>query len=158
MRVARARDGEKIVLDDRGGVWIKTGVNEQGKTMLRCFFGPPDVFGKDIEVDPSAYCFVIFDKKEETETAVVPPSISPVVPSGGIRVKVLDEDAQVLIQEFVGLTNAQITALSSVETIRLTPSGKKSAEVFHVTEFAYDMDGNTLCVMVMPERTGETDE
>ncbi len=154
MRVAKVRDGEKVVLDDRGGVWVKTGVNDQGKTVLRCFFGPMDVFGKDIEVEPSAYCFVIFDD-QRIEAKKTEPVAPPVVPVGVLKVKILDEDTQELIQEFVGLTNSQIAALSSVETLRLTPPGKKSAVVYHVTEFAYDMDGNTLCVMVMPERTGE---
>jgi hypothetical protein len=149
MRVAKVRDGEKVVLDDRGGVWVKTGVNDQGKSVLRCFFGPTDVFGKDIEVEPFAYCFVIFDD-QKTE-----PVAPPVVHSGVLKVKVLDEDTQELIQEFVGLPTSQVTALSSVETILLTPPGKKSAVVYHVTEFAYDMDEKTLCVMVIPERNGE---
>lgn len=153
MRVAKVRDGEKVVLDDRGGVWVKTGVNDQGKTVLRCFFGPMDVFGKDIEVEPSAYCFVIFDDQKKTE-----PVAPPVVHSGVLKVKVLDEDTQELIQEFVGLPMSQVTALSSVETLRLTPPGKKSPVVYHVTEFAYDMDENTFCVMVMLEKTGDIED
>lgn len=166
MKVAKVRDGEKFVLDDRGGVWEKVGAEEKGAVKARCFFGPRDVYGTEIMVDPNAYCYVIFEDRPKPfgrdaavhreAVSVNPGSVSVVLLSTKIRI--IDASSEELIQEIVHPTQEQLLAMSVAETIRLVPAGKRNPRVFGVSERAYDVGENAFYVSVMAERCGEKDD
>lgn len=152
MKVAKVRAGEKFVLDDRGGVWEKIDENEKGEVKARCFFGPRGVFGTEIIVDPNAYCYVFLEQKSFSREAGLAPEGS------GTKIRVVDEGSDELIREVMNPTASQFSAMSSAETIRFVPPGKRRARVYQVSEFCYDLDEDAFYLMVMPEQCGGKDE
>lgn len=165
MKVGKVRAGEKFVLDDRGGVWEKVGESEQGLIQARCFFGPRGVYGSTVEVDPRAYCYVIFEGRDAPIQDTVKEATSGVgnaASSGpamsGIRMRIFDGDKDTLVKEIENPTLAQITAMSAAEVIRFVPPGKRRVRVYQISEYAYDMDENVLYVEVLNQRIGVKDE
>ena len=164
MKIEKARIGEKLVLDDRGGVWEKTGVCN-GLVQLRCYFGGKDMFGKQIEVDPHVYCYIIFDdsvKQENHEYKTPEERLSLLKKEecgeefrdkcSGIQIKIVDELSDTLLETINNLTIDKITAISASDIIRFILPNCKNQSVFHVSTFAYDINENVLYIMVLPER------
>jgi hypothetical protein len=154
MRVSKVRIGEKFVLDDRGGVWERTGANDEG-VVARCSFGPRDVFGKEFTIDPLAYCYIIFEESKpfgEYASQNIPDSdVNPTI-------RVVDEESDTCIHEIVNPTSSQIACLSSAETLRFTPPGKRRHRLYSVSEFAFDLDANEFYLLVLSGTMGGRDE
>lgn len=158
MKVGKVRDGEKFVLDDRGGVWERTGSTNDNKVIAKCFFGPQSLYGTEIDIDPNAYCYVIFEgPKPFGRDAAVVKTEGPVRITG-MKVKIIDELNDVLVRDIIDPTNEQISILAASDTIRIIPHGKRKPCVFYVSEFAYDFDADAFCLLVMPEREEKKDE
>lgn len=170
MKLGKVKSGEKFVLDDRGGVWEMIGIDPSGYMRARCSFGPRGVFGTEVVVDPNAYCYVIFegrpvpfgkeagqwsggDQSPEDDASKKTRTIST-----STRIRIVDEATDELLAEISNPTMHQIVILSSSETIRLTPHGKRRARVYQVIESPYDMDEDILYVMVLTEKVGGKDE
>jgi hypothetical protein len=151
MKVGKVRVGEKFVLDDRGGVWEK--ISDEGTepgckvVTARCFFGNPENFGKTIQIDPMAFCYVMFENRPKPFGR----DAAPATP-GTTRVFIADDMSGDVIKEIFNPTPGQLTAFSSSDTIRFVPPGKRRIRVFHVSEFAYDVDEDAFYLLVMPER------
>lgn len=160
MKVGKVRNGEKFVLDDRGGVWERVGDGEHG-VKARCYFGPRDVYGVEIEVDPNAYCYVIFEDRPKPfgrEAAQAGVARSVIGDIAGTKIRIVTEDTAELIVEIIDPTQGQILSMSAAETLRLVPPGKRNKRIYHVSEFAYDLDENVFYLLVMSERVGGKDE
>ena len=170
MKVSKVRDGEKFVLDDRGGVWEKVGVDVDGKAKARCFFGPRDVHGTEINIDPEAYCYVIFEGRPNPFGRDVDPATPiparfsdnpPAVPHGFeviAKIRIEDDSDDTLLKEIVDPTVGQLAIMSKMERIRFVPLGSSHVQVYNVSEFAYDVDENTLYLGVIPERGDQNDD
>jgi len=156
MKVAQVLVGEKFVLDDRGGVWERIGDNETG-VVARCFFGPREVFGKETVIDPAAYCYVIFEERKQFSQGSPAPVTAP---AGCVdtTIRIYDTEEEVLLQEIVNPSQSLFDCLSSSDSIRLTPSGKRKSRVYNVSEFAFDVNENAFYMQVLNSTTGAIDE
>jgi hypothetical protein len=147
MKLAKVRIGERFVLDDRGGVWEKVAEDK-----ARCFFGSREMWNKEIDISADAYCYVLFEGRPKPfGKDAGQPQEGTQAAAAGARVRILDEEHDVLVREFEA-TISQITMLSSVEMFRFTPTGNKDKQVYNVSEFRYDLDDNTFYVMVTSEK------
>jgi hypothetical protein len=157
MKVGKVRDGERFVLDDRGGVWERTG-NNHNMVIAKCFFGPQSLYGTEIEIDPNAYCYVIFEGPKPFGRDAAVAKVEGHARITGMKIKIVDELNDVLVRDIIDPTNEQISILAASDTIRITPHGKRKPCVFHISEFAYDFDADAFCLLVMPEREEKKDE
>jgi PHD/YefM family antitoxin component YafN of YafNO toxin-antitoxin module len=148
MKVGRIGNGERFVLQDRGGVWEKRGYTDKG-VRATCVFGDRDVYGTEAYIDAYAYCYVVPNDSPELITKDV---------SSGIRVRIIDDVSEEMISEIINASTAHVAAMASIEKIRLTPKGKRSAVIYNVSEFNYDMDENTFYLGIIPEKEGGEDE
>ena len=127
MRVRQVRIGERFVLDDRGGVFVKT-----GERTAKCLFGHRDVYGREVDVDENAYCFVIF-KPEEPK---------PEIPfrNGKTRVVIYNEDDDRVLFEIPNVSESGFHSLIVSETVRIKPPNERASRTFHVVGNAYDVN------------------
>jgi len=145
MKVWNVEKGEKFVLSDRGGVWEKIGTgicDKDGKGSIvsaKCIFGEPHVFGTTISIDPNAYCYV--------HRTFIP--ISQTLSVQKTRIVIVDDFSGEVVKKILNPSDSQLSALSSADTIRFTPDGSKEPVVFHVSEFAYDVDKNEFLLLVI---------
>lgn len=164
MKVVRIRDGERFVLDDRGGVWEKIGEGENKVVKARCVFGPRDAFGTEIELNPNVYCYVMFEGRDKpfgrktNEVENERPTTDRELMVSGTTIQIINEDTQDVLREIKQPTMAQITVMSAMETLRMIPNGSKHEQSYHVSEFAYDLDKNVFYLLVMREGSSLDDE
>jgi len=158
MKVGKVRMGEKFVLDDRGGVWEKVGDNPNGTVQGRCFFGPRGLYGSTVDLDPRAYCYVIFTRPVEDAAEAAVKQAEAAKQAERMRIRLIDGDTETLVLDIPNASPSQISALSSVDVLRLTPPGKRLVKVYHVSEYGFDMDEGTLYVEVLGQEIGGRDE
>ena len=148
MNVSNIKNGDKFVLQGRGGVWIKNSVDKDtGMIKAKCLFGVKEEYEKDFDLEPELFCYVLYDYKKAVESA-------PAVPSGdscSVRVKIVDDLANVVVKDFRP-SREQFIAIANSETLTGVPLGKRKSRNYHVCEFAYDFSEDCYMVMVMEER------
>lgn len=158
MKVAKVRDGEKFVLDDRGGVWEKVGVDADGKVKARCYFGPRGVYGTEITIDPEAYSYVMFEDRPKPfgrDAGHAMPGPEQAI-SLGAKIRIVDEVEDTLVKEITDPSVGQLAVMATTERIRFVPPGQRDVKIYGVSDFAYDVDENILYLMVRAEH--EKDE
>ena len=156
MKVEEVKIGERFILDDRSGVWeltsniLRSGVDEN---KALCVFGSKELFGTTISVDGNAFCYVIHENavRQLHDTGIHQSTIDK-----PLKIRIAEEGTDDVLREIVNPTERQIAVLSSVETLRLIPLGKRIPRVYCVVEFAYDMDDNEYYISVIPQRTEGT--
>jgi hypothetical protein len=150
MKVGKVRVGEKVTLDDRGGVWEVIRIrNESGIVEMRCHFGSKENFGKMIEVSPDAFCFVHFEGPKPFGRDAVP--FHP-VSSSGTKIRIVDESDGEILDGIDNPTMIQMAAVTGSEIYRHTPRGQDQKSVYSVSNTAYDRDDDTYFILVMPKR------
>lgn len=165
MKVGKVRVGEKVVLDDRGGVWEVIGIrSESGIVGMRCIFGSKEQFGTTIEVDPRAFCYVMFEEQikpfgREAEPIRIKPEETrrmeaTQIVSSGTKVRVVEESDGTVIDEIANPTPTQIAAIVGSGIFRHTPPGKRRKVVYQVSDTAYDRDDDIFFLLVLPQRDG----
>jgi hypothetical protein len=167
MRMDRVRIGERIVLNDRGGVWEKIDDNR-----AKNVYG--EAYGTEIEVLPDTPVYVHFGDRRhnprqfsgsrfhrQESPRELRPKQSPNVPpekevespkpamservQEGIRIAIVDEDEKV-ITEIVGATVAQVAAYTSVEAIGLNIEG--SLNELKVVSSFFNHENQTVYIQV----------
>ena len=76
----------------------------------------------------------------------------------GPKVIVVDEDSDLIIAEYPGLSPQRLVAMLSAEAIRLTPTGKRIPSVYQVVEHAYDVVDNAYYLKVMPDKVSSRED
>lgn len=168
MKVGKVRVGEKLVLDDRGGIWEVIGIrSESGVVAMRCFFGSRELYGTTVEVDPQAFCYVIFEDRPKPfgrEAAAYRAPIQPKeveatqIVSSGTKIRVVAESDGSVLDEIANATPTQLAAIVGSGIFRHTPAGARNKVAYQVSETAYDRDDDTFFLLVMPQREGGRDE
>lgn len=151
MKIGNAKVGDKFVLDSRGGVWERMDKTEGDVISAKCVFGKKEDFGTVILIPVEEYCYVIFEEKDSSVRVESQEVNMP-------KIKVIDETIDTFLKEFSHPTMAQVNILASVDTIRLTPIGKRRSRTYLVSELAFDADTNTFYLLVMEENNGGKDD
>jgi hypothetical protein len=76
----------------------------------------------------------------------------------GPKVIVVDEESDLIIAEYPGLSPQRLVAMLSAEAIRLIPTGKRIPGVYQVVEHAYDVVDNAYYLKVMPDKVSSRED
>ena len=156
MKVGKVRMGEKFALDDRGGVWEKTGDFSNGEVKARCFFGSREAYGTEVAISPDAYCYVMFeDRPKPFGRDTVPRELASA--SSGLKVRIIDDQKDILVREIESVSPAELSALMTSERMRLIPTGKQELTTFTRSEVDYDLEEHILYLLVNLEERDEDD-
>lgn len=129
MKFAKAREGEKFVFAERGGLWVKTG----DKTAEMAF---PTQGRKCSDIDPELNVYVIFEKDKAAKTTDSP-----------LKITMVDRETQQTIVEIPNATPQQMSAYSYAEGVAITPKGKRKQREYDVDEVLLDHDNQTLLLV-----------
>ena len=133
MKFAKAREGEKFVFSDRGGLWMKKAENKAEMVF-------PAQERKCSDIDPELEVYVIFerDMKKPVGTKT----------DGAVKVILIDRETEQPILEIPNASPQQVAAYSYSEDLRMTPKGKRKVREYSVDEVVMDHDEQALILVL----------
>lgn len=137
MKLRGIRVGMRFVLEDRGGLWEKL-----SETRARCVFGSRDDYGREIEVDPDAFVFGLFNSDRSALAR----------DGAGIKVVIVDSDTDEIMAEYADANVSMVTALAAVEGLRFRLPRKNRKRDYLVMETMLDVNDGVLCVVVREDK------
>jgi hypothetical protein len=134
MKFAKAKEGERFVFPDRGGLWVKTSKDEAEMTFPQK--------RKCSGISPDLEVCVIFARDEKRA-------------DGSLKIALIDRDTDSLLLEIPEATAQQVVAYSYAEQLKITPKGKRKVREYCVDEVEMDHDSQSL-VLKMRDVTDAT--
>ena len=177
MKLGKVRIGERLVFDDRGGVFQRVSWDK-----VRCIYGSN--FGTELDINPEVSVYAIFDKEKGTrtnkpvfaenegtevqssvvvDTAVSVPeiqrdhaseyqspcggSVSSVKSAEGTIRVIFIDEHDKILTEIPVASAVQVSALTRADFIRMKVPNKDT-DVFRVTDVGFDSIEQTLCLSI----------
>ena len=147
MKFSRAREGEKFVFPDRGGLWTKTG--EKSATMVF-----PDKTRQCSDINTELEVYVIFERDAKKPEKPEKPERVVVKTTGAVKVILVDRQTLEAILEIPDASPQQVAAYSYSEDLRMTPQGKRKPRDYAVDEVVMDHDSQSL-ILVLRDVSGK---
>jgi hypothetical protein len=132
MKFAKAREGERFVFPDRGGIWMKTGEDKAEMVF-------PSKTRKCGDIDKALEVYVIFEKDKKA------PALKT---DGKMKVVLMDQATEKPLLQIDDATAQQVAAYTYTEDLRMTPKGKRKVREYSVVEVIMDHDTQSLVLVL----------
>ena len=133
MKFAKAKEGERFVFPDRGGIWIKTAEKEAEMVF-------PGKERQCSDIDTELEVYVIFERDAKKPGGAKT--------DGGMKIVLIDRETGEPTLEIPNASTQQVTAYSCAEDLRMTPKGKRKVRDYSVDEVVMDHDSQSLVLVL----------
>jgi hypothetical protein len=136
-KIRNVKLATKFVFKSEPGVWKKMTTNK-----AKCIFGAQDTVGTEVGIDPDSEVFVI-----ESSPRNESPRDETKLSNEMVKVVFEDTDEDLICEQIVTMSEAQLMAASVILPIRTAP--RKHRELFDIGDVGFDIEKRILHLEVM---------